>query len=159
MQTILTKSFRNGLIAGLIGYAVVAIYYSAVDVLLGHAPWSTLSNLGNTLFVGIVDAPGPLIAFNGIHLAAFIIVGVVAAFLLEEVELHPVFWYVPFFGALAASIFMFVLIVMTLGSVAQRGALVIGAGNFAAAGAMLVYLLSRYDGVRGLLTRIDQSTL
>jgi hypothetical protein len=154
MQPVLAKSLRNGLIAGLIGYAVTAVYYSIIDVLMGQPPWHTLSNLGNALFVGIVDTPGPLIAFNGIHLAAFIVVGVIAAFQMEEVELHPVFWYVPFFAALAASIFMFVLIVMTMGSIAQRGAVAIGAGNFAAAAAMLVYLVSRHGG---LVHRIDET--
>lgn len=152
MQPVLAKSLRNGLIAGLIGYAVVAIYYSVIDVMLGYAPWHTLSNLGNALFMGMADTTGPLIAFNGVHLAAFIVVGVIAAFLMEEVELHPIFWYVPFFAALAASIFMFVLIVMTMGSIAQRGAVAIGAGNFAAAAAMLVYLLSQHSE---LIHRID----
>jgi hypothetical protein len=80
------------------------------------------------------------------------VVGVIAAFLMEEVELHPIFWYVPFFAALAASIVMFVLIVMTMGSIAQRGAVAIGAGNFAAAAAMLVYLLSQHSE---LIHRID----
>lgn len=154
MQRVLAKSLRNGLVAGLIGYAVIAFYYSVIDVLLGYAPWHTLSNLGNTLFVGIADTPGPLIAFNGVHLAAFIVVGVIAALLIEEVELHPVFWYVPFFAALAASIFMFVLIVMTMGSIAQRGAVAIGTGNFAAAAAMLVYLLSQHGE---LIQRIDET--
>lgn len=55
------------MIAGLIGYAVTAIYYSIIDVLMGQPPWHTLSNLGNALLPFFAAAAAMLVYLVSRH--------------------------------------------------------------------------------------------
>ncbi|MBI4409660.1 MAG: hypothetical protein HY561_08135 [Gemmatimonadetes bacterium] len=101
------RIFVEGLIAGAIGYAGVALFFAAVNVIAGHSPFYTPALLGEALFYGLADPtqvviePGPILAYNGVHLIAFLLLGTVAAALVFEIEHHPQLFYAVFFLALA----------------------------------------------------------
>ena len=102
-----TDVWLQGLVAGLAGYAAVALFFVVVNVAGGRSPFYTPALLGSALFYGLRDpaqlvvAPGPVLAYNGLHILVFVVVGVLAAWLVFEVELHPYLWYVVFFLFLA----------------------------------------------------------
>lgn len=98
----------QGVIAGLIGYATVALLVGFIDVAFGHSFFYTAALLGEHIFYGLSDPalvvvwPGAVFAFNGLHLLAFIIIGMIAAWLAFMSEHGPELWYV------AAILFLFV---------------------------------------------------
>lgn len=100
----------EGLVAGLIGYAGIALFFAVFNTVSGQSPFYTAGLLGDALFYGRQDpagftvAPGPVLAFNGVHLLFFIAVGMLVAVLAYEAERGPQFWYV------ATIVFAFVFI-------------------------------------------------
>lgn len=104
------RLIADGLAAGLIGYALVVAFFVVVNVAVGRSPFYTAALMGEALFEGLRDpaavtlAAGPVLAFNGIHLAAYLLFGFFAAWLVYETELHPEFWYLAFFMFLGAAV-------------------------------------------------------
>jgi hypothetical protein len=90
----------QGLVAGLIGYAVVAIVFSLTDAFAGRSAVYTAALLGGAYFYGartlaeVVVAPGPVLAYNGAHLVVFLALGLFVALLTELAERGPQLWYV-----------------------------------------------------------------
>ena len=74
------SSVRDGMIVGVIGYASVAVFYSAFDFLASRGSLYTVNLLGQALFRGLRDpsvlmfplAPdwGAIMMYNSLHLAA-----------------------------------------------------------------------------------------
>lgn len=96
------RVLSEGLIAGFIGYATVIIVYGLVNVATGKSFFYTAALLGRAVIGGFestpdLAAPGPIIAYNGIHLIAFILIGLGAAWLIAQTERHPAIWYVVFY--------------------------------------------------------------
>lgn len=142
-RSILTQ----GLVAGLIGYVVVAGLFFVANVIAGRPPFYTVAVLGGTLFYGwtepadVVIWAGPIFAYNGAHAVVFVILGVIAAWLASNAERGPQLWY------LGLSVFIFV-IVHIVGALTWMGALVrtvlplglVVAASVLAAAAMALYL-------------------
>jgi hypothetical protein len=88
------RILREGFVAGLIGAASVATWFLLVDLVAGRA-FFTPAMLGDALFWGVRDPGQVQIAFPSVvgytmvHMLAFVVVGMVAAFLAYEVELFP----------------------------------------------------------------------
>ena len=106
----------QGLIGGLIGYVAVAVFFVLVNLVGGRSVFHTAAALGSTLFYGLQGAanlviePGPVIAYNGLHLILSIVVATVASWLLYETERHHFIWYIVFFIFLAGFVYSLVLI-------------------------------------------------
>lgn len=104
-RTIVTQGF----FAGLIGYVIVAVVIAIFDLLAGYPLFRTPAMFGEAMFYGLRDPglmriePGPVFAFNGVHLIAFQVLGMAAAWLAWMSEKGPQFWYI------AAVLFLFVL--------------------------------------------------
>ena len=85
---------REGIVAGLIGAAVVAAWFFAYDLARGE-PFATPALLGAFVFygvktpVGVVPALGPILGYTVLHGLAFIAFGVVAASLMAMSEREP----------------------------------------------------------------------
>lgn len=137
----------EGLIAGLIGYVAVALFYGVVNVLSGRSPFFTAALLG----AGLVEHPGgvvavevtapAVIAYNGVHLVAFLAIGFGAAWLLFEAERYPRFWYPVFFLFIAAFVYSLAAILVFAAPVADVAFWwSVASANVAAALAMGVYL-------------------
>ncbi len=87
-------ALARGVVTGLIGAAVVAVWFFVLDVANGTA-FRTPAALGSALFLGVAG-PGDIVVSIGLvavytvmHVAAFIIAGVVFVGLAEQVERAP----------------------------------------------------------------------
>jgi len=152
-----TSVLREGIVAGLIGAAVVAVWFLAFDLARGR-PLLTPALLGNLVFYGVNNptglaiSAGPILGYTLLHGLAFIAFGVVAASLMAASEREP--------ALLIGVVIMFacfeVFFLAVLGALGHSlaGALVAWSvliGNFLAAAAMLGYLLSRHRTLPRLL--------
>lgn len=99
MNTSRTRVPADGLVAGLIGYVTVVVYFAVLNVVQGRSVFHTAALLGAHLFHGLespaelVIAPGPVIAFNGVHAALFTGAGFFMAWLAGLAERVPQGWY------------------------------------------------------------------
>lgn len=145
----------QGLVAGLLGYAAVALFFGIVNLAAGESFFHTAAVLGHGLLgtdpraAEAVVEPGPVFAYNGVHLLLFLTFGLVASWLVEEVERHPVFWYLVFFAFLVG--FFYDVALMTLFTLPlpadeiTLGSIV--AANLVAGLAMGGYLVRRHPGL------------
>jgi hypothetical protein len=109
----------EGLVTGLIGYATVAVFFMAADLVGGAGPFHTPAMLGGALFFGVREVgdvalgalgPAPVIAYNGVHLLASLVIGTGAAWLVFQTERNRPLWYVVFFIFLAGFIYSVVIV-------------------------------------------------
>jgi hypothetical protein len=141
---------EEGVLCGIIGAAVVAVFFLLVDSLQGHPLW-TPSLLGSVLFLGEkVDAVSAVsatmvFAYTGVHVLLFLLAGVVLAWMVSQVERNPQFglFLVLLFLLFQSIVFGFeVTLVPSL--VGAIGAGIVAAANLLSAAAMFWYLLHRH---------------
>jgi hypothetical protein len=148
---------REGIVAGCIGAAVVAVWFLIFDTARGR-PLLTPALLGTAVFYGLPDPPGlsisfgPVAGYTVLHGLAFIAFGVVAASLIAASEREP--------ALLIGVVILFACFeTFFLAAEGALGRSLIGAhvwwavlaGNFFAAVAMLAYFLSRHRRLPRLL--------
>jgi len=87
-------TLREGVTAGLAGAVTVAVWFLIFDVLQG-TPFRTPAVLWAVLFEGVRNpaavgaAPGPVLGYTIAHLVAFLLIGLVAAWLVAGAEREP----------------------------------------------------------------------
>jgi hypothetical protein len=142
---------EEGVVAGLIGAAIVAIWFLAIDTIRGE-PLRTPQLLG-TAFLGRSDPVAAVVSYTLVHGFAFLVFGVVASTLVAGAERQPAFVF-------------FLVIVFTAFEVFSFGAIIIAAkwvldevagwtifvANLLAAGAMLAYFFRRHRALAQRLT-------
>lgn len=161
MKPSTSRVLTEGLFAGLIGYVAVALTLGFIDLVAGRGFFFTAAHLGGILVEGggaeTTIAPAAVLAYNGIHLLILLVAATVAAWLVFEVELHPVLWYVAFFAFLFA-FFQGLVVIMAVGD-PRTGGLPwssVLAGNIVAALAIGVYLHRAHPRLwREVRTRSD----
>jgi len=142
-----SRVLSEGLIAGLAGYAVVVLFYGVLNVLAGQSFFATAASLGGGLVSdpGSGGAVGAVFAFNGLHILAFLVVGLVAAWLAMRTERQPSFFVLALFIGVAG---LFAVMAAFLSFAAQSGVpLPIGsvfAANLLAGVVMGAYLLKAH---------------
>jgi hypothetical protein len=87
------STVREGVIAGVLGATVVAVWFLGVDVIAGH-PLRTPELLGRALIsvLGPLGAEGPftyVAAYTVFHYGVFILVGTLAALAIHWSEREP----------------------------------------------------------------------
>jgi hypothetical protein len=148
-----TAVLREGIVAGLIGAAVVAVWFLVYDTIAGR-PLYTPALLGAAVLQGLRDpaalriTPDVLIGYSVLHGAAFVLFGVTVAVLLAASEREPLLliavfvlytcFEVAFFGA---------VMVMDEALVESLGWWTIFVGNVLATTAMVGYFLGRHRGL------------
>jgi hypothetical protein len=155
-----SRIVREGIVAGLIGAAAVAILILLFDV-GGGAPLQTPAILGSAILKGIRDpnlatvSAGPVLGYTILHGLGFIGVGLVAAYLVASAEREPamVLALLIFFAAFE----VFFLALIAFWALPVLGVLAwweILAGNLVASAAMLYYFHRRHRGLaRSLIGR------
>ncbi len=89
----------GGLHAGLIGYGTVVVVIAALNLLAGRSPFYTAALFGAALFYGLKDsatlvvAPGPVLAYNMVHMVGFLGLGMGASWLVSLAERYPTAQY------------------------------------------------------------------
>ena len=145
---------REGVVAGLIGAATVAVWFFVFDLARGR-PFLTPGVLGALVFHGpgtpVADMPaaGPILGYTILHGLAFVAFGVMAATIMAMSEREPALFigFVVLFACFEAFFFG------VLGAFGQsmHGALVWWAvlvGNLLASVAMLWYLFRAHRALR-----------
>ncbi len=136
---------REGVVAGLIGAALVAVWFLIFDALQGR-PFYTPALLGAGVFERLRDPSlleiklGVILGYTVLHGAAFLAFGILCAILIVAAEREPSLTWA--FVALFASFEVFFLVVDRLFAESLLGALVwwaILVGNLLAAAGMLGY--------------------
>jgi hypothetical protein len=140
----------EGMVAGLIGAVVVAVWFLAIDTIRG-TPLRTPLLLGSAL----LDQPQPLPAillYTVLHGMAFVVFGVLASFLVAGAEREPMFVFALVILFAAFEVFFFAaLVVGASWLVEELAAWTIFAANVFAATGMLGYFFRRH---RTLATRL-----
>jgi hypothetical protein len=136
---------REGVVAGVVGAAVVALWFLVFDIARGR-PFLTPSLLGAAVFYGarspegVTIAAGPVIGYTILHVCAFVAFGVVAASVIAVSEREPAL-FIAFIILFAAFEMFFFAVVAALGQ-SMLGVIVwwaILVGNLLASIAMLGY--------------------
>jgi len=142
-----TRIAREGLVSGLLGAGVVAVWFLLYDVAAG-VPLRTPALLGAALFHGLRDPsalviPPPLVAeYTAVHGLAFVLFGWVAAALLALADREPrlLFAFIMLFCCF--EVFTFVMIEALAHWLLEAIATwTILAGNLLASAVMLGYFL------------------
>ncbi len=154
------RAVREGIVAGLIGAAVVAGWFLAYDLFTGH-PLRTPTLLGAAVFRGLTD-PGTLehelslvLGYTVLHGLAFAAFGIIAALLVVAAERQPILM-IGLFMLFAAFEVLFFGLVMILAQ-SLIGALVwwnIFVGNLLASAGMLGYFFRSH---RALSRRLRET--
>lgn len=99
MPTRTKQGFTDGLVVGLIAYAVVAVFYGVFDVLAARGPLYTVNVLGQTVF-GTLRSPEALqlplqldwtaiFWYNALHLVVSLAIGQLVLALIDLAERDP----------------------------------------------------------------------
>jgi hypothetical protein len=143
---------REGAVAGVIGAAVVAVWFLVCDIVAGEI-FRTPALLGAAIFQGVFDPGGvhvtlPLVlGYTALHFFTFVMFGIATAVLLLAADYEPVF-------ALAAIFLLAIFEIFFVGALAafdQAALTALGfwkilAGNVLAMAAMLGYFETRHRG-------------
>jgi len=141
---------REGVAAGLLGAAVVALWFLIIDMVVGR-PLYTPAALGSAMLYGaaaanaVLVSPATVLGYTVYHVAAFVFLGIIASALITQAERFP-----PLFFGLILLFVVFETFVILL--VAMLGAWLMQAlawwailvGNVLAAVAMGVFLRRRH---------------
>jgi len=152
----ISKPYTEGIIAGVIGATVIAVWFLIVDLLQGR-PFYTPMVLGTALFGGENGLTGPApfhaswettLMFTWVHGLVFVFIGGIVSLLLGLAERNPnlgfgilLFFVILEFGFIAVAI---VVAEPILGLLAWPAVLV---GNLLAASAMAGYFWYRHRGM------------
>ena len=144
---------REGIVAGIIGAAVVAVWFFAIDAIHGE-PLHTPKVLGSAL-LGARESPQAVLVYTILHGIAFVVFGIIGALLMAGAERYPmlIFGLVILFTAFEIGFFGGIVIVASW-VLDQLAGWTIFVGNILAAGAMLAYYFSSH---RTLTQRLAHS--
>lgn len=151
VATVLTEGF----ITGIIGAGIVAAWFLLLDT-IQHEALYTPSLLGTVLFQGpdaaremlsdgVEIVPGMVAAYTIVHHVAFILVGILASFMVTEIQRVPplgiALLFLFIFFETAFHIFMLAVGAPLLGGIAFWG---VAVANLLAATGMAAYLWYRH---------------
>jgi hypothetical protein len=86
---------REGVVAGLIGATAVAVWFLILNAVAGRDLLYTPTTLGRGLFsvlgpIGTESDLVHMVAYTAFHYVAFVLVGLLVAFVVHRAENHPV---------------------------------------------------------------------
>ena len=155
------RVLTEGLFTGLIGYGTAIAVVAGVDLLAGRSAFYTPALFGATLFYGLDDpfalvvAPGPVLAYNMVHLVAFLILGLGAAWSARLAERYPTAQYLVLVLLVFVAFHVYAaLLFFAQPLLGSAGWWKLGLGSIAAAIAMGAFLLRRHDLLRRELREI-----
>jgi len=148
-----SRALREGIVAGVLGGTVVALWFLLVDSVAGR-PLYTPAALGSALFLGVTDPAlvqvglASILGYSILHFGTFIVSGLVAAAILTQAETRP---NLILFGGLLFVVFLaFLMAALALFAEWIIGSLAwwsVALGNLLATVAMGAYLLRAHPKV------------
>jgi hypothetical protein len=144
---------REGVVAGLIGAAVLALWFLLIDTIEGE-PLRTPRMLAVAFLKVSAGAPA-ILAYTIAHGVAFAAFGILASVLIAGAEREPMFIFALVIVFTAFEVFFFAAIVIGARWVlAELASWTIFVGNLLAAASMLAYF---YQGHRALARRMAEA--
>ncbi len=151
----------GGLVSGLIGYATVIVVVSALNALTGRSIFHTAALFGSTMFYGLDDPaalqiqPGPVLAYNMVHVLTFLVVGFFASWLTSLAEQYPAAQYFVLVTLVFVAFHIFGALLLFAEPLLGGGAwVVVGLAGVAASITMGWYLLKTHPLLREELKKI-----
>jgi len=148
----------SGLFAALIGYGTIVVAFALTNVVQGRSLFHTPALLGGALFFGLDDpamvdiSPGPVLTYNMVHLLAFLALGMLASWLVEEAERHPAARYLVLFVLVFVAVHVYTaLLLFAMPLLRSGGWIEIGMASILAAAAMGWFLFARHPALRAEL--------
>ena len=148
---------RQGIVAGVIGAVVVAVWFLIVDSIAGR-PLFTPAALGSAILFG---ASGPvsvdfsvttIVGYSLIHVSAFVLAGVLASTLITQAERAPYLVFGMFLMLVIFATFIVAIVAMLATWLMQELAWwSVLVGDFLAAVAMGAYLLKMHPKLQAEL--------
>jgi hypothetical protein len=150
---------REGITTGLIGAIVIAVWFAVLDAVRGEM-FATPIGLGTalgTMFTGRYTPPGPAAAmtiYTMFHFAAFIIVGLIFAWVVNAAERAPsaLIGFLGLFVAVEVGFIGFTQM-LAIDADSRLPWLQVGLANVLAAAAMGYYMWRQHPG---LAKRVDR---
>lgn len=137
------RSLREGVVAGLVGAAVVAVWFLVLDG-AGGDPLRTPRFLG-TAMLGQSDPVAAVLSYTIVHGAVFVLFGLAGAFILSGAEGRPVFLFSFVILYVAFEVFFFgVVLVLARWVFDSLAGWAVAVGNLLAGVAMLTYYFRRH---------------
>lgn len=140
---------RDGIIAGMIGAAIVAVWFMIYDAARGR-PFRTPALLGAAALRGAQDptvvssAPGPVVHYTVLHGVVFALIGVLIAYLIAAAQRRPALHLVLFIGLGCFEVsFLAVVARFAPALLTEIAWWAILVANALAAAGMVVYLAAR----------------
>ncbi len=94
-----SRTVRQGLVVGLIGYASVAALYAAFDFIAARGIFYTVDLLGKSVFEGLRDPAvlglpmqldvTAIVWYSALHLLISLVIGLIVTGLVEQAERRP----------------------------------------------------------------------
>ena len=143
---------REGVVAGVIGAAVVAVWFLILDALRGD-PLRTPRFLG-TAMLGQTDPVGAMLSYTIVHWIVFVLFGIAGAFLLSGAEQRPALLF-PFVVLYVAFEFFFFAVVLILARwvLDELAGWAVVVGNLLAGVAMLAYYFTQHRALTARVAR------
>ncbi len=149
---------RQGIVAGLIGALVVAVWFLVVDSIAGR-PLFTPAALGSAILngtgppVGVEFSAATVLGYTMMHFAAFLLAGVVASVLVTQAEKTPhlVFGIIVLF-VVVETFFIFMVAMLGTWLMEELAWWSVLVGNVLAAVSMGGYLLKVHPKLRAGLS-------
>jgi hypothetical protein len=136
---------REGVLAGLLGAAVVAVWFLIVDV-IQRDPLRTPALLGSAL-LRQADPLAAILLYSVVHGVAFVVFGVVGALLIAGAERQPVFLFALVILFTAFEVFFFGAVIIAASWILDELAgWTVFLGNLLAAAAMLAFYFKSHPG-------------
>jgi len=155
MRTQTKLVLNGGLFAGLIGYGTVVVLFALINLVAGESPFYTPAVFGSALFYGVRDAAavevtaGPVLAYNMVHVLAFLALGTFASWLVAKAEQYPIARFAVLFVLIFVAAHVYAaLLLFSRSLLSGRAGLEIGFVSLAAAAAMGWYLLGLHPMLR-----------
>ncbi len=149
------------MVAGLLGYGTVVVLFALINVLAGRSLFHTPAMFGSVLFYGLDDpamleiSPGPVLAYNMVHVLGFVALGLFASWLVAKAEQFPVARWVILFVLIFVAAHVYAALLLFAQPLLQGAAwLHIGIVSVAAALVMGWYLLRQHPVLRRELKEI-----
>lgn len=154
MQSNWGRVAKEGLIGGTLGFAIIVVALAVLSMMAGQSPFYMAALLGAVLLEGVEGDLGVVtaryvIAYTAVHLAVFLVFGLIAARLAALADRGWQLWFVSLFFFIFVGFHLFAA-VQSFASPVQPvlpDAVVWGAG-FAASLAMILYLLRAHPRMR-----------
>ncbi|UCF40232.1 MAG: hypothetical protein JSW43_10905 [Gemmatimonadota bacterium] len=152
---------RGGMFAGLLGYLTVVVLFALLNVVMGRSPFYTPAMFGAVLFYGLEDpaaleiTPGPILAYNMVHVLAFVALGVFASWLVTKAEEYPVARFAILFVLIFVAAHIYAaLLLFAQPLLAGSAWWQVGVVSLAAALAMGWYLMRQHPALKRQLTDV-----